>query len=196
MAHLSRARPSRPGQRSGRPGAGALDARTLAIGVALLLPMPSAAAPPSIEQAVKASYIFKFAPFIEWPPGAFGGAGAPFAICVTGQDPFGPVLDDVVRGQKIRGRAIVLRRLNAATPVAGCHIVFMGHPRDAGTTVPPPSGPVLTISDAGSGAPPGMIQFVKQGSRVRFQIDDAAARANGITVSSKLLGLSLAAGKK
>lgn len=192
MAHLTGPFSFGTGPRSGRARA----TRALVAGLALTLSTaPLSGAPPSLEEAVKASYIFKFAPFIEWPSSAFA-SGAPFTICMTGQDPFGAVMDDVVRGQKIRGRPILLRRLASAAPVTGCHIVFMGRPAPGIAAGALPAGPILTISDAGNGAPGGMIQFVMQGSRVRFQIDDATARANGIVVSSKLLNLSLAAGKK
>jgi len=49
----------------------------------------------SLETAVKATYLYKFAPFVTWPqrPG-------PFVICVVGRDPFGPVLDQAVAGQR------------------------------------------------------------------------------------------------
>jgi hypothetical protein len=41
-----------------------------------------------------------------------------------------------------------------------------------------------------------MIQFVNQGGRIRFQIDDGAAKANGLAISSKLLGLAIAVDRK
>jgi len=62
------------------------------------------AAPPSLEQAVKASYLFKFGPFVDWPANAFADSGGAFQICIIGRDPFGRVLDEIVRGQKIHGR--------------------------------------------------------------------------------------------
>jgi hypothetical protein len=55
---------------------------------------------------------------------------------------------------------------------------------------------VLTVTDRGSGAAGGMIQFVMQAGRVRFQIDEGAARANGLTISSKLLELAIAVDRK
>lgn len=160
--------------------------------------VPAGAAPPSLEKAVKASYIFKFAPFIEWPAGAFASPVTAFTICISGQDPFGVLMDDVVRGQRIRGRPILIRRLTATAPTSGCHILFMGRlPTPAAPIMlAPPGQPVLTISEADSGTPDGMIRFVMQGTRVRFQIDDDAARANGIVVSSKLLSLSIGAPRR
>ena len=164
---------------------------------ATIVALPASAAAPPIEQVVKASYIFKFAPFVEWPAGSFSTAASPFVICLAGQDPFGLVIDEVVRGQRVAGRPIVVRRLGAAAP-SGCQILFLGRPTAAGgdPLAPLAGQPVLTVTDAGSGMGGAIIQFVMQGGRVRFQIDDAGARANGLVISSKLLGLSLAAAKR
>src|ERR1700756_4784994 len=47
----------------------------------------------TLEYAVKAAYLYKFTPFVEWPASAFAGPGSPFNVCVLGDDPFGPALD-------------------------------------------------------------------------------------------------------
>src|SRR3546814_6650305 len=52
--------------------------------------------------------------------------------------------------------------------------------------------PILTVTDRSKGVAGGMIEFVMQGGRVRFQIDERAARASGLRISSKLLGLAIA----
>ena len=51
---------------------------------------------------------------------------------------------------------------------------------------------VLTVTDgqADSGDV-GIINFVVRDSRVRFDIDDAAAASAGLTISSRLLNLAL-----
>lgn len=156
---------------------------------------PAAAAPASLESAVKASYIFKFAPFVEWPANAFA-AGAPFTICLSGQDPFGSLIDEVVRGQKAKGRPILIRRLGSTIAPAGCHILFAGRTSGTSQGASTAGQAMLTISDTNSGVGNTMIQFVVEGRRVRFQIDDGAARASGLAISSKLLGLSVTAGRR
>lgn len=161
-----------------------------------LLPGPwhaEATASQSIEQAVKANFLFKFAPFVEWPDPA--GAGTrPFAICLRGDDNFGGALDEVVRGQKISGRMVQVRRLAESGGANGCQMLFAGRSSVAGYApfAEVAGQPVLTVSDQKSGVPGAMIQFVMQSGRVRFQIDEAAARASGLVISSKLLGLAVA----
>jgi hypothetical protein len=158
---------------------------------------PQAATGPQLEQAVKASFLFKFAPFVEWPDGALT-RGRPFSICLTGEDPFGPLLDEIVRGQRISGRTVQVRRLTEGMSAAGCQMLFAG--RSANADYAPFTNiagePVLTVSDQKSGVAGAMIQFVMQGGRVRFQIDNGAARANGLVISSKLLGLAISVERK
>ena len=157
---------------------------------------PRAANPQPLEQAVKASFLFKFAPFVEWPGN--GTAGKPFTICLSGEDPFGSTLDEVVRGQRISGRPVNVRRLGDGGSAAGCQMLFAGRSSapDYAPFAEVAGQPVLTVSDQKSGPPGSMIQFVMQGGRVRFQIDNGAARANGLVISSKLLGLAIAVERK
>jgi hypothetical protein len=170
---------------------------SFAMAVAALFSSPAPAAEGSLEQAVKASYLFKFAPFVEWPPSAFSGANSNFQICIAGQNPFGPLMDDVVRGQRISGRAIVVRKLSA-TPIGQCNILFAGKPaaNDADVVSIASGKPILTVTDVDSGVGGTMIAFVMKGGRVRFQINDAIARANGLRISSKLLQLAVAVDRK
>lgn len=150
---------------------------------------------PPLEQAVKASYITKFAPFIEWPAGAFPTAAGAFAICVAGHDPYGPALDEIASGQKIRGRTIQVRRIGDAMPAGGCHILVMGTGTPQGLLAQIAGQPVLTVTDRGAGTDGGMIRFVRQAGRVRFEIDNGAARSAHLAISSKLLGLAVAVAK-
>lgn len=158
----------------------------------------SAAPPQQLEQAVKASFLFKFAPFVEWPASARGGTGKAFTICIGGEDPFGATLNEVIRGQRIAGRPVEVRRLADGADATGCQILFVGRSGTAGNA--PFAGvagqPVLTVSDRKNGISGAMIQFVMQNGRVRFQIDDGMARASGLTISSKLLGLAVAVERK
>jgi hypothetical protein len=152
---------------------------------------PAVAAPSSLEMAVKASYLTKFAPFVQWPPRAFAGPTAPFRICVTGDDAIGGALEQAVRGQRMQDHPITVTRLASLDPavVANCQILFLG--KSAGEMLRGVAGqPVLTVTDRSRGGG-GIIQFVMQGSRVRFAVDIAAANSAGIQISSKLLGLAV-----
>ena len=55
--------------------------------------------------------------------------------------------------------------------------------------------PVLTVTDERLGAAGGIVHFVLRDGRVRFSLNPAAAQAAGLTLSSKLLALSVGPGR-
>ncbi|MCI4348028.1 MAG: YfiR family protein, partial [Thermoplasmata archaeon] len=88
--------------------AGALSA--LAAFIALDLGAAEVRAKLTREYDLKAAFLFNFAQFVEWPPGAFPEASSPFVMCILGDDPFGKSLDEIVAHEAIRNRRIVVRR--------------------------------------------------------------------------------------
>ena len=160
---------------------------------AALLPMAGAGAAASLANPVKATYLYKFVPFVEWPPAAFASPAQPVVLCILGGDPFGAVLDQAVRGQKIGARPITVRRLARAEKADGCHVLYLSSPRApaaADALQSAHGAPVLTVTDEAEGAG-GIVTFVLRDNRLRFMIDTQAAAANGLTISSKLLSLAL-----
>ena len=147
----------------------------------------------TLEYAVKANYLYKFAPFVEWPERAFPSPTSPFNICVVGEDPFGKGLDDAVQGQRVGERPIFVHRAPVAEPGMNCQILFASKStaHSAADTLRAVAGaPVLTVTDQSRGVSGGMIQFVMREGRVKFEINVAAAEASGLQISSKLLGLA------
>jgi hypothetical protein len=148
------------------------------------------------EFQVKAAYLYKFAPFVDWPANAFPSPTSALVLCVAGEDPFGPMLDRAVAGQKIGVRPIQVRRLAKADKAVGCHILYLGgsKPQPIADGLAGVRGaPVLTVTDgAVTGDDRGVIHFVIRDRNIRFEIDDAAAAKNGLTISSKLLSLAVA----
>lgn len=168
----------------------------LGVAAAAVMAAAPAAGQAGLEYAVKANFLYKFAPFVSWPPQSFASAAA-LQICVAGTDPFGAVLDGAVRGQQVGGRPIVVRRTARAVEVRGCHILFVGKSRGPSTDemLRAVAGqPVLTVTDERQRVSGGMIHFVLRSGRVRFTIDRGAASANGLEISSRLLDLAVAEG--
>lgn len=151
-----------------------------------------------LETAIKASYLYKFAPFIQWPQAAFTTPSEPITICVAGRDPFGPALEEAIRGQRVSGRTIVVRYLENVEPETRCHILFAGEAPEQSVqeALRAVAGrPVLTVTDLSRGVGGGMIQFVVVRGRVRFTIDAGAAGETGLAISSKLLALAVTVGR-
>ena len=174
-------------------GAAEAFARLWAIAALFLCVGPAFAAnAPTLEYPIKATFIEKFGDFVSWP--ADLPPDGPFNICVYAEDPFGAVMEQTMRGQALGGRPIVLLRVNDAQAAAACHILYVGRTAQTAAVLASLAGrPVLTVTDAvtWSGPPFGIIHFVVKDNRVRFIIDDAAAAAGHLSISSKLLAVAL-----
>jgi len=171
----------------------------------LLVILPAAATaggggPASLEYPVKATYLYKFAPFVTWPEAAFEAPNSPFVLCVAGEDPFGPLLDQATAGQRVGQHPIIVRRLQRVDRGVNCHILFVGASRGQTATdalAAVKGAPVLTVTDSAlADSNAGVIQFVVKDNRVRFSIDGQAAAQSGLLISSKLLSLALALPKR
>jgi hypothetical protein len=150
---------------------------------------PAAAAPS--EYQVKAVFLFNFTQFVEWPADSFPGPAAPFVIGVLGKDPFGSQLDEVVRGESVNKRPLVVERYRSVDEIRNCNILFIGS-SELGflpqILLALKGRSILTVSDADTAAEQGvMIRLVTESNRIRLRIDVGAARAGNLTISSKLL---------
>lgn len=152
---------------------------------------PRAAAQP-LEYEVKAAFLLNFTKFIDWPPSAFADSNSPLAICVLGKDPFGSSLDQMLQGETVDNRQLIVRRLSEIPSPHQCQVVFFGSgDRDTPKTLSDLGRGVLTVGDGKKFLQDGgMIAFVIESRRVRFDIDQAAAERAGLTLSSKLLGVA------
>ncbi|THD71164.1 YfiR family protein [Phenylobacterium sp.] len=183
--------PPRRGPASGRRRAGLAGAAMLCLAAAA-----PTRAEPSLEMAVKATYLYKLAPFVSWPAQAWSAPNAPLLICVQGADPFGPLLDQAVSGQAVAGHPVEVRRLARLDAGSGCQIAYVagGPGQSQAQALSAVSGaPVLTVTDEGrGGAAKGIVHLVIDAGKVRFSIDAAQADRNGVSISSKLLALAVA----
>lgn len=145
----------------------------------------------SSEYQVKAVFLFNFAQFVEWPANTFSAADAPFIIGVLGKDPFGDYLDETVKGEKINGHPMVIKRFKVVGEATGSHILFISlakgdHLQDVLDNLK--SQKILTVGDVSNFTHQGgMIGFFKESSKIRIQINLEVAKGADLTVSSKLL---------
>lgn len=143
------------------------------------------------ESQVKAAYLYNFGKFVRWQ------ALSPesLEICVLGKDPFGSVLDSTVSGESIDGRKIIVRRLAKAQDAGRCNILYISLSEenhlvsvlaDIHTFAP------LTVSDIPHFAERGgIIEFVAQQGKIRFQVNRFAAERSHVTLSSELLKVAV-----
>jgi hypothetical protein len=146
------------------------------------------------EYQVKAVFVLNFSRFVAWPPGAFNRADQPFVIGVLGDDPFGPHLEQAVRGERIDAHPLIVRHFSAAADVTDCQILFIdrseaGHLDQIVTALDHRS--TLTVSDVQGASRRGvMIQFDTQDHRIRLRINAASAHAAGLLISAPLLQIA------
>ncbi len=164
--------------------------RALALALLASAALPALPAAPG-EYQVKAVFLFNFAQFVEWPADSLGPADAPFTVCVLGDDPFGEQLDAAVRGETVMGHPFAVKRCSTAEQAQSCHILFIGASELGGLEgifAALQGRAVLTVSDIDRSAERGaIIQFSKEGNRLRLRINVGAAKSAGLTLSSKLL---------
>lgn len=157
----------------------------------LLAGLSRAAEGPPSEYQVKAAFLLNFTRFIEWPAAAFGDSDSRFTICILGDDPFGPVLDEIVSGETVNTRTLGIER-GRRPPFKSCQILFVSKSeKSVPKTLRDLGSGVLTVGEEDSFLREGgMIAFVIENRRVRFDINPTAAANAGLKLSSKLLSVA------
>ena len=147
------------------------------------------------ESQVQAAYLYNFGKFVKWPNLAPANQSGDFTICVLGQDPFGSVLESTLNGQKVDGKPVVVKRLAHAQDAASCHILSLSAAqRDLKDTLAAvDDNSVLTVSDMPDFSKHGgMIQFILDGDRVRFEVNLESAERSHLVFPSELLKVAAA----
>ena len=142
------------------------------------------------EYDVKSAYLYNFGKFVRWPENQTA-AGEPFSICILGLDPFGAALDHTLAGQTIDGKSITAKRISHPEEATDCRILFIGLSEESRwkeILAALSKKSILTVSEIPQfSRRGGMIQFVMEGNRVRFEVNLTAAENAGLTLSSELL---------
>lgn len=147
----------------------------------------------SREYDVKAAFLYNFVTFTDWPADAFNSPDSPYVIGVLGTDPFGTALDEIVDGEQIKGRPLVVRRFARLEEAARCHILFISasETRRLKEILQRLKGqPVLTVGDLpGFAQAGGGIAFTAT-TQVGLVINQSALHQAHLAISSKLLRLA------
>ncbi len=158
-----------------------------------------------------AAFLFNFLKFVDWPNGKAADPNQPITIGIVGKDPFAKAFEPV-KNKKVKGKRVVVKRfksvvelkklgekgkdeLNKQTEATKkCHLLFVCSSEKEvlkETITALKDRPVLTVGDTKqflkSG---GIINFVMEKQKVRFEISDAAAKRSKLQVRSQLLRLA------
>ena len=143
----------------------------------------------TLEDDVKAAFLYNFTKFIEWPPPL--QPDEPFRLCAIADASFIGALDRTIADESVGGRRLVRAEPQSVEEARGCAILYIGKSagdRGARLAAGVRDLPVLTVGEG--------TQFVKQGgaigfllesNRVRFDISARSLQRSGLKASSKLL---------
>ena len=149
----------------------------------------AAAQPAPTESDVKAAFLFNFAKYVEWPASAFPNGD--FRVCVLADRAF---LEERRRHHRRREH----RRAAGLAPVAGdggsgarlstsCSSAAERSDARNALLAAVKGAPTLTVGDGADFLKRGMVAFVREGDRVRFDVNVTEAQRAGLTISSRLL---------
>jgi hypothetical protein len=161
--------------------------------IILLLSALGALAPAAeySADAVRATYLFRFSSYVEWPEAARHGD---FIIGVIGDEAVTAHLERVVNGMSVDGRPTKVRRVQQADDLEGVHILYVGE-RAFRSSRPLRElairKPILIVTNSRDGLDGGgVINFVEVNRNLRFDISLDAADRGGLKIDSALLSVA------
>jgi hypothetical protein len=149
---------------------------------------------PVTEYEVKALYVYYFAKFVDWPQGAFPAKNSPITIGIFGDDPFGAMLDTIVKNKTIQEHPIAIRILKWPPDLRTCQLLYVSvseQKRFSQISEALRYRPILTITEAEDNLQAkGILNLFIEGGKVQFEVDLARAEKAHLQISSKLLRLA------
>jgi hypothetical protein len=146
------------------------------------------------EYQVKAAFLYHFTKFVEWPPEHFLPADRALVIGVLGRNPFGDELDKITRSRRVNGREIAIKFIAGPAAVGSMDLLFVcagEEPHLAAMAAALRQAQVLTVGESPRfAAAGGMITFVIDGDKVRFEINPGAAEQSRLKISAQLQKLA------
>ncbi len=152
------------------------------------------------EYQLKAAFIYNFLQFVEWPAETLQTPGSPIILEILGDDPFGAEIDKAFQNKTVNGHPVVIQRHKIFDSHRLCHVVFIcKSERDRSPQIVENIGnrSIFSIGDFEDFADRGgVVNFLNEEGKLRFEINLAAVKRARLQVSSKLLRLARIVGKK
>jgi hypothetical protein len=158
--------------------------------------VPSAAREPAPEDAVKAAMLYNFVQFVRWPD-SVAPPEKELVLGILGRDPLQEWLLDLAATGNRKG-ALKTVQIDSLQELRALRhklqVLYVGRTarQDLQTLLSALDGaPVLTVSDDELFIKQGgMMNFVRQNSRIRFDLNLDAASSSRLKISSRLYGLA------
>jgi hypothetical protein len=144
------------------------------------------------EQQVKAAFIPHLAGFVTWPSEVFTNDLAPVKIGIVGDFNLGADFETALTQKTMQGRKFSIQHCDFAEEMLRQNILLIApdeKPARVAEILAVTAGkPILTIGDrVGFASAGGVINFIKENGKVRFEVNVAAAAQNRLKINSRLL---------
>ncbi len=145
------------------------------------------------EYEIKAAYIYHFINYIDWPANALPPPGGTLTIGIVGENPFSAAFDPL-NGKQVKGRTLAVKQITAVQDANSCQIIFIFASETSRLKEILDQFKelhVVTVGEIdGFAAHGGIINFISESNKVRFEINPDAAKRLGLSISSELLKLA------
>lgn len=146
----------------------------------------------ALEHEIKATYLYNFAKFIDWPVGNFDKD--PIYFCVMDKNSLKKSLELLTRGKSIKNRPLQVLFLASANEIKGCHVLYVSNEiikkfpdikKDLRLRDLLSVGEAPDFIDFG-----GQIQFYIENNNVSFEIDLSAIKRSGLKLDARVLNIA------
>ena len=146
----------------------------------------------------KAAVLGKLPAYVSWPRRP-ETSSTPIIIGVLGADPFGGILEKLIAESRVDGRPLQVRYFEPEDKVQDCDLLFVPanqQSRWVELRKQGLAGGVLSIGDSDDFLKLGGMIRIVQSRRYKLEIDLPKTRSAGLTISSKLLEISVVIGNR
>jgi hypothetical protein len=154
---------------------------------------PATAAAPTVED-MKAAMLFNIAKFVDWPSGSFSSDRGQVTFAVLGEDALAGAVAATLSTKSINGRPVFVRCVRRVEDATDCQILFISASEEKRVPEVLQSmrgRAVLTVADVnGFAAMGGMVDFIQDNDRIRFEINLGSAERAQLKISSKVLAIA------
>lgn len=151
-------------------------------------------APSATESQLKAAFLLNFARFVTWPSLAFPSTDTPLVVGVIADASLASDLEALVRDRGLDGRPVVVHHAPTWRDLPACHIAHFAASADWRLPEALKSfhaaGSLTTGEIDGFARRGGVIHLVRDGTRLRFEVNLASASAANLRVHAQLLRLA------
>ena len=141
-------------------------------------------------EKLKSAFIYNFAKGTEWPASYKSGD---FVIGILGKTPVSGELKKIAGARKIGAQKMTIKEFASAGSISKCHVLFVseGSSGELASAVGKVGSTLIITEKSGLTKSGSAINFVLQGSKLRFEMNKANATSKKLKISGALEKMAL-----